>query len=167
MRHVQYLRYLVRHKWFVFVAGLRVGGIPIWRLVIHDWSKFMPCEWCPYAAFFYGNLPDWDRAKIEQPTYPYAKTKQGARDSFDRAWLHHQHLNPHHWQHWTLREDSGVVKVLEMPERLWREMVADWIGAGRAITGKWEAAQWYAKNRDIIQLAPQTRLSVDVHFGDS
>jgi hypothetical protein len=48
-----------------------------------------------------------------------------------------------------------------MPERLWREMVADWMGAGRAITGKWEAAAWYAKNREIIQLAEPTRAKVE------
>jgi len=148
----------------VFVAGLRVGGIPIWRLVIHDWSKFLPCEFGPYANFFYG---EWTPL-VAEPRGPkdYAVAVE-TRNAFDGAWLHHQHLNPHHWQHWVLREDSGAVKLLEMPERLWREMVADWMGAGRAITGKWEAAQWYAKNRDIIQLAPQTRLSVDVHFGDS
>jgi hypothetical protein len=57
-KHWQYLKYVVRHKWFVLVAGLHVGA-PLWRLLIHDWSKFLPCEWRPYAAFFYG-MPDID-----------------------------------------------------------------------------------------------------------
>lgn len=158
MSHWKYFKYLIRHKWFVFVAGLRCG-VPAWRLVIHDWSKFLPCEWFPYARFFYGNLPSWEQAKL-WPGYGGA-TKESAKIQFDVAWLHHQHLNPHHWQHWVLREDSGAVKLLEMPERLWREMVADWMGAGRAITGKWEAAAWYSKNGEIIQLAPQTRIHVE------
>lgn len=110
--HLQYLAYVVRHKWFVFRAGLRTGA-PLWRLLVHDWSKFTPAEWGPYVRKFYGG---WERL-----------------DEFDQAWLHHQHHNPHHWQHWLLREDSGLLKLLRMPDDLVREMVADWMGAGRAI----------------------------------
>lgn len=158
MTHWRYLIYLARHKWFVFVAGLRVGA-PIWRLVIHDWSKFLPCEWFPYVEYFYGrrawlrdNEPDdcrfWELAA------PY-------HAAFDRAWLHHQHRNPHHWQHWILREDDGQVKWLEMPDNFVREMVADWMGAGRAITGRWSADEWFAKNQALIQLHPAVLAKVE------
>lgn len=44
-----------------------------------------------------------------------------------------------------------------MPEKYVREMVADWIGAGRAITGKYEAHSWYQQNKEKIQLHPQTK----------
>jgi hypothetical protein len=57
------------------------------RLIIHDWSKFLPCEWIPYANYFYGDLPDWDHAKVFSPGYPYSGTKQGAAEAFDCAWL--------------------------------------------------------------------------------
>lgn len=134
-KHLKYLSYVTRHKWFVFIAGLKTGA-PLWRLVIHDWSKFLPCEWFPYVEHFYGDK------------YP--------QQDFDRAWLHHQHLNPHHWQHWRLKEDGGEEKFLKMPEHFAREMVADWMGAGRAIAGKWEARDWYAKNRVKILLHPET-----------
>ena len=158
--HFKYAKYLIRHKWFVFVAGLRTKA-PLWRLVIHDWSKFLPCEWRPYARYFYGNLPDWDIVKRQIPSYSYNGTKQAASVAFDMAWLHHQHRNPHHWQHWVLREDSGATKLLPMPENFVREMVADWMGAGRAITGKWETAAWYEKNREKIQLNESTREKVE------
>lgn len=59
-----YLRYVIRHKWFVLIAGLRVGA-PLWRLIIHDWSKFLPCEWRPYAKFFYGMPKVGDRVFID------------------------------------------------------------------------------------------------------
>ena len=36
-------------------------------------------------------------------------------------------------------------------------MVADWMGAGRAITGKWDVAGWYADNWRKIHLRPETR----------
>jgi hypothetical protein len=141
--HLQYANYVVRHKAFVFKAGLRTHA-PIWRLVIHDWSKLTLAEWGPYVDSFYRD-----------------RKAAGVRERFDAAWLHHQHHNPHHWQHWVLREDSGATKVIEMPSGLVREMVADWMGAGRAITGRWDVAGWYAQNREKILLAPGTRVLVD------
>lgn len=159
-KHWQYAKYLARHKWFVFVAGLRVGGIPLWRLVIHDWSKFLPCEWFAYVDYFYG-----ERLRLlnEEPDdFRFWNAAQKYYDAFDRAWLHHQHANPHHWQHWVLRSDDGKTEYLEMPDSTAREMVADWCGAGRAVTGKWEVWLWYAKNRERILLHERTRKLVDV-----
>ena len=116
--HLRYGSYVARHKWFVLRAGLKTKA-PLWRLLIHDWSKMTPAEWGPYVRSFYGPQPRTDAAKC----------------AFNAAWLHHQHHNPHHWQHWLLREDRGDLKMLAMPERFVREMVADWMGAGRAIGG--------------------------------
>ena len=157
MKHWKYLRYVARHKWFVLVAGLKTGA-PLWRLLIHDWSKFLPCEWFPYVEYFYG-----EKARLQKEEWDdsrYWPLAQKYYDAFDRAWLHHQHASPHHWQHWILQEDSGAVKILEMPLPLVREMVADWMGAGRAITGQWGARDWYAKNESQIQLHPSTKALV-------
>ena len=148
--HLRYARYVARHKWFVFRAGLRVGA-PLWRLLIHDWSKLTPAEWTPYVRSFYGSQ---------------GRTPE-VRAAFDRAWLHHQHRNPHHWQHWLLREDDGDTNVLPMPPKLAREMVADWMGAGRAITGRWAAAEWYVQNAHRIVLADETRVQVEALLGIS
>lgn len=138
--HLKYASYVVRHKWFVLLAGLRTGA-PIWRLVIHDWSKLTPAEWFPYVQTFYG------------APRPHA---------FDHAWLHHQHRNPHHWQHWLLREDGGATKTLRMPEKFVREMVADWMGAGRAITGRWDVAGWYYGGAGArMVLHPEVREQVE------
>lgn len=144
--HLRYLGYLVRHKWFVFRAGLWTGA-PVWRLLIHDWSKFLPVEWGAYAWSFYG-------------PWKYKERPEWLVASFDRAWLHHQHRNAHHWQHWVLQEDRGKVTPLPMPEKLIREMVADWMGAGRAITGQWDVEDWYRRNAPRIRLHPETRIRV-------
>jgi hypothetical protein len=146
--HLRYASYVTRHKWFVFRAGLKMR-VPVWRLVIHDWSKLSRAEWTPYVRYFFGPQPRSDEVKA----------------AFDAAWLHHQHRNPHHWQHWLLREDSGNPKLLEMPLPFIREMVADWMGAARAITGRWDITEWYENNRDAIQLAPDTRATVDLLVG--
>lgn len=143
--HLRYLWYVLRHKWFVLVAGWRIG-VPLWQLITHDWSKFLPREWGPYAAYFYSGRP-----------------KMETQAAFDRAWNYHQKQQPHHWQHWVLvtdRDDPRIIP-LAMPERYIREMVADWAGAGRAITGRWEVCEWYQKNRERIYLHPATRDRVE------
>ena len=38
-RHIAYLRYVLRHKYYVWQACRIVGGIPIWRAIFHDWDK--------------------------------------------------------------------------------------------------------------------------------
>lgn len=153
--HLRYASYVARHKWFVFLAGRKTGA-PLWRLVIHDWSKLTPAEWFPYVQTFYGRaLPHGEERAHMRIPWGYGQ------EAFDAAWLHHQHRNPHHWQHWVLREDDGPVKTLQMPEPLAREMVADWMGAGRAITGRWDVAGWYAENAHRQELHPETRDLVD------
>jgi Family of unknown function (DUF5662) len=156
--HLRYASYVVRHKWFVFYAGFDLGA-PLWRLVIHDWSKLTQGEWGPYVRKFYGNWGvayGWDDADA---------IKARVDAAYSRAWLRHQHRNPHHWQHWLLREDDGPTVALRMPSKLVREMVADWMGAGRAITGRWEVTDWYAKNASKIVLHPATRDEVEELLG--
>lgn len=165
--HLHYAGYVLRHKWFVFRAGLKTGA-PWWRLVIHDWSKLTPAEWFPYVQYFYGHDDEYYREAWRHNVFRRLPFGHRLRDpqAFDAAWLHHQHRNPHHWQAWLLREDDGPTKVLRMPDDLTREMVADWMGAGRVITGRWEVAEWYAANRHKITLHPDTEALVDRLLAD-
>ena len=85
---------------------------------------------------------------------------------FACAWLHHQNLNPHHWEYWIARsahtrggyEDNDP---LPMPEPYIREMVADWLGAARAYEGKYpetlEGWNWLRENWNKIQMHYQSR----------
>jgi hypothetical protein len=50
--HLRYASYVTRHKWFVFRAGLKTRA-PLWRLLIHDWSKLSRAEWTPYVWSFW------------------------------------------------------------------------------------------------------------------
>jgi len=146
-KYIKYLSYIARHKYWVFVAGIKTR-VPIWQLLIHDLSKFGFKEFSPYVELFYGG---------------YNKTcvPDSIREDFDKAWLHHQNVNPHHWQHWVLLDDSGEIKALPMPTEYIREMVADWAGAGKSITGRWEIAEWYENNKNIMRLHPSTRAFVE------
>src|SRR3990167_874121 len=143
--HLAYLRYVLRHKWYVFIA-CRACGVPLWQAIIHDWNKFLPSEWFPYVGTFYA--PDGSKRYVEGPR-------------FAEAWNHHQKRAPHHWQYWLLTWDRGDTEPIPMPERYMREMVADWWGAGRAITGRWEAHLWYEKNKDVIRIHKNTRCAME------
>lgn len=145
-KHLKYLSYVIRHKWFVFLACCSRGII--WQGIVHDWSKFLPSEWMAYVEFFNGDPLFHDTAKVN--------------DAFDVAWLKHQHRSPHHWQHWVLRNDDGTTVCIEMPRRYVLEMLCDWEGAGRAIMGRSASTPaWYAKNREQILLHSNTRTIVD------
>ena len=154
MKNWQYLKYLLRHKWFVFLACCR-QGIPL-AGIIHDWSKFLPDEWIGYTNYFYGGVRKHHRGEIRE------RTK--VDDAFDVSWLLHQKRSPHHWQYWILHNDTGVTKILEMPDRYRREMLADWEGAGKAM-GKSDLKTWYLKNALRISLAPETRRWVEKQLG--
>lgn len=154
--HLAYLRYVLRHKWHVFVAGWHLS-VPLWQLLIHDWTKFLPREWFPYVAYFYG------RGGREAHAKSGGMYRPGSDFAFDIAWNHHQKRNPHHWQYWLLTRDTDEPQLiaLPMPERYVREMVADWIGAGAA-QGKPDNWHWYLTNREKMNLHPETRQGAEL-----
>ena len=147
-RYFRYLRYLVRHKYFVFIAGLTTKT-PIWRLLIHDWTKLTPQEFKPYVNFFYPSLKMME-----------TDTTASRKSAFRSAFLHHIHNNLHHFNYWVAVSDDGKTRAQEMPEIYIREMVADWFGAGKGISGKWDADQWYLAHKTML-LAPKTRRRVE------
>ena len=155
----KYFKYVIKHKWFVFIECYKLGQI--WRGIIHDISKFLPDEFIPYARYFYGNWPT--HKEVYQITHDDNFTKEGIQKAFDIAWLRHQHRNPHHWQYWLLQNDDGDSKRLPMSMTYIKEMVADWKGAGRTITGinnPQECKDWYNKNKDKIRVNPDTEFYV-------
>ena len=152
--HLAYLKYVLKHKWFVFLECCKLG-IP-WLGIVHDWSKFRPSEWLPYVRYFYGTWPEAPDVWRWCPHYT-GPTKQSVQSDFDYAWLLHQRRNAHHWQYWILIQDEDEDRVLPMPDHYRREMLADWRGAGRAITGKDNTQSWYKSHKDKMQLHPETR----------
>ena len=142
-KHWRNLCYLVRHKWHVYKAG-RALGVGRLQLLIHDWSKLLPIEWCAYADYFFGGDPRKNAFHVP------GQRKDSVAVAFDRAWAHHLRKNPHHWQFY-----DGA----EMPAKYALEMVADWIGAGAAQgkTAPTHVFNWYNENKDRIVLHPHTR----------
>lgn len=145
------------HKGFVFRAGLHTKA-PLWRLVIHDWTKFTPSEAPHYGRRQFGSADD--------------------ALGFAYAWNHHQR-HPHHWEAWipiTAHFLSSIEagKPLPMPEWAVREMVADWLGATRAYQGFWPATlegwKWLHGARPSMKLHDDTQKTLDAvlaeYFGN-
>lgn len=156
---MRYIKLILKHKWFVFLACLRLGGIPFWRAIFHDFSKLTPVELLPYNRHFFGD--------------------KGDPAGFARALLHHWNANPHHYQYWIDRPDhsshyrkifqeSGIVQdgAFEMPETYVREMVADWMGATRVHTASWDMSDWLKANLPLMRLHPRTRQRVVSILGE-
>ena len=137
----KYLDGLKAHVAFVFEAAELIG-VPREWIFSHDHSKWSDAELEPYAHGFGG--------------------EKSNPASFARAWLHHLHANPHHWQHWIFPDHyevsgAGMVNgILPMPRRYYMEMICDWMGASRVYTGSWRMDDWLEKNMGRITLHPTT-----------
>jgi hypothetical protein len=136
-----YKETLILHLKYTREAGYKIG-VRECQLLAHDASKWSELEFPAYAAWFKGT--------------------KGNPDAFARAWLHHIHNNPHHWQYWifsdgyTLERSKVENGVVEMPARFALEMVADWMGASMAYTGDWDIADWLENNMAKIRIHSQT-----------
>lgn len=157
-----YLNSLAEHIRYVRLAGVLLLAQLDWGegddpkgeaavrlphlLGIHDQSKFSDEEFEAAAERFHGGDPNPDR--------------------YGRAWLHHVHANPHHWQHWIFpdgfvpRGTSVEAGVMEMPPEYALEMVADWMGSSMAYTGSWDMTKWLNGNMGRIRLHTKTAACV-------
>jgi len=151
-RYITYLSYVLRHKWFVFLECCKLG-VP-WLGLIHDWSKFRPDEFVPYARHFH--LPDGSKRPKQRDKTGYYKPTDTGDSDFDYAWFLHQKRNKHHWQYWTQPEDGGGLKILPIPKQYAKEMLADWRGAGKA-QGTPNTSVWYHNNSHKLCLDEGTR----------
>ena len=112
----------------------------------HDKSKYEDVEFYPYLCNFYPS----NKNKLNQEEYDY-------------AWLHHQHNNPHHWQHWILREDEGKLKTLDIPDIYIIEMLCDW-SSFRYKNPESTANKWYNDNKDKMLLSENTTQKIEKYL---
>jgi Family of unknown function (DUF5662) len=138
MHHWDNLKYLWIHKWYVWVYGRRLKVSRL-QLLLHDWTKLLPAEWFSDARHHYRK----DLAKT---------------GDFIRGRLHHIHWNKHHWQYWViLNEEDEKPRLVKIPERYIREMVADWQAAGRAKGETHTALEWYMQRKNFIKMHGESR----------
>ena len=110
----------------------------------HDSSKYSPEEYEAYDNYFYGN-----------------KSYEVVQE-FNKAWLHHIHNNPHHWQHWILINDDPKedMKILDMPDIYIIEMICDWWSFSWKKGKLDEIFSWYDERKEYIKLSEETHKKV-------
>ena len=118
----------------------------------HDFSKYRMDEYEPYDNYFY--------------IYKDKRSKE-IIDEFDKAFLHHIHSNPHHWQHWVLMHDdpdnNGKLSIvaMEMPDKFVIEMICDWLSFSIKKNDFREILSWYKEHKDVMILHENTRKRVE------
>jgi hypothetical protein len=146
-----YLKYVVKHRWLVLLAAIELGIL--WRGLVHDLSKFSRAEWGPYKNWFFTDQGSKFNGGF---AWEFGVNEQYHKD-FKQAWLHHIHVNPHHWEYWII---PGKEECLEIPEVYCKEMVADWMGMSRA-RGKADCSAWYESQIEVIKLHPNSRKQIE------
>jgi len=131
-----------------------------WQGITHDISKLLPSEFFPYMEHFFGSKIGISRGRNKTGYFKPVDTGDAA---FDFAWLLHLKRNKHHWQYWCLPDNGGGLKILEMPLKYRKEMLADWRGAGRA-QGTPDTKKWYDINRHKLSLGTETRRWIEAQI---
>lgn len=165
--YLTYLLYVLKHKFYVFQIG-RELGVSFWQLVRHDFSKFKPDEFIPYAKWFYGfSGRPWTSTQegygLENDDIREALDLEREQrfNAFKDALLLHFSRNPHHWNHWLHREEDDTLTAREMPYEYVLEMCADWLASSKGINGDLNKfLDWYTGSRNSMNLHPNTEKHV-------
>jgi len=152
LKHWKTIR--IHRKWvrhYCHIAGIT------WRGITHDLSKYSPTEFFESARYWTGTHSPIEEVKREK--------------GVSRAWLHHRGRNTHHWAYWADNFSEGFV-IHPMPMDDFVEMVCDFLGAGRAYSGKCfsysNERSWWLKERDGGNAAmnPINKKMLDIIFSD-
>lgn len=151
-----YDSYIAEHKqavqraydWMALEIGKELDADALTKTAFnirnHDQSKWSGEEYGPYDIYFYGG-----------------NKSAAVKEAFNRAWLHHIHQNPHHWQHWVLLEDDepdGYI-CIEMPLEYVYEMICDWWSFSWRGGNLLEIFDWWHAHEDM-KLHGKTRAEV-------
>ena len=140
-----HLKTVVTHKHYVFIHCVKAGII--WQGLVHDLSKFSPCEFIPGVRFFQG---DKSPNIGERAEYGYSL-----------AWMHHKGRNRHHFEYWndlslTLKRYAPV----KMPLKYVKEMFCDRVAASKIYQGKnytdAHPLEYFSRAKDHIMIHPKT-----------
>lgn len=138
-KYWDYFKYVMEHKKNVFIECMKEGLIL--HAFTHDLSKFSPLEFFAYANH------DFSSDKYDE--------------KFERAWVHHQKRNKHHWNYWVV--DAYKRKAIRMPTKYVKQMVCDWRAMSRKFGGS--TAEYYLQNKWKMVLHGDTVRQIDRMLG--
>lgn len=124
MQPLAHFKTITHHRHLVCRYCFRLG---LYRQgLLHDLSKYAPCEFWRGAKYYQG--------------YRSPNDAERKRNGVSLAWLHHKGRNRHHFEYWVdynLRGElgSGPVIPVKMPGRYVVEMLMDRIAASKVYAG--------------------------------
>lgn len=164
--YIKYLKYVLEHKKNVFIECIKIAiqhqGKIRRQLIVHafthDLSKFLPCEFIPYAKYFYGNEgveleKNWSYEAISNGQSCLSGKYLKCKNNFDKAWEHHYTHNKHHEDYWIGKTMSYLYMM---------QLIADWKGMSRKFGDT--AQEYYLKNYKKFNMTYQTRLDLEMNL---
>ena len=151
--HWTYLKYVLRHKWFVLIECWKEGLI--WQGIAHDMSKFSRAEWNAYVDKFF------------RDKFPSSVVDT----QFKMAWQHHFMNNPHHWDYWCHEEivhrPGSIIEIepVLMGYEEVLEMICDWRAMSRARSSKRVAERtwdWYIGQKANMKINPINQQQIEL-----
>jgi hypothetical protein len=114
----KHLKTILIHKYWVAKYCFQLGLY--WRGVTHDFSKFHPIEFLESIKYYTGTSSPINECKKDK--------------GYSLAWQHHKGHNSHHYEYWIDLLDIGG-EPIKMPKDDLKELICDWIGAGKTYMG--------------------------------
>lgn len=146
-----HLKKILTHKRWVFKYCAECGLI--WRGITHDLSKFSPTEFFESVKYYRGDESPINACKADK--------------GYSLAWQHHKGRNPHHYEYWIDKVDSGGVSI-KMPLKYLTELICDYLGAARAYLGDdftyIGELEWWKTKRELCKMHPETKAFLDFVF---
>lgn len=159
--YYKYFKYVLEHKKNVFIEGM-IASKEHWNekydkrnnrkiarelfvhAFTHDLSKFLPCEFIPYAKYFYGG-------KEAEKEYKLTGNYLSCKEEFNKAWEHHYKHNKHHPECW-IGQDMHMKYI--------RFMVCDLKAMSRKFSGT--AQEYYLQNYYKWDITHETRHRLEI-----
>ena len=151
----QYEDYITSHSenvnkvWQELCRQTEINTTTDWDITslvkVHDESKYSSEEFDGYRKKFF---PKYDG--------------EGDENLFQRAWNHHQKMNPHHWQYWIMWKPEGSV-ALRMDINYVIEMLCDWTAMSLDF-GQEDVSSWYERGKNEMFLNPETAKAVETNL---
>ena len=114
----KHLHTVNKHRFLVFKLSIK-AGIPF-RGLIHDLSKYSPCEFFESVKYYSGDKSPIRNAKLDI--------------GYSKAWIHHKGRNKHHFEYWY--DKNAPIQAPIIPYKYAVEMVCDTLAAGLTYQGK-------------------------------
>lgn len=163
----KYFKYIMEHKKNVFIECMKIAiqhqGKIRRQLIIHafthDLSKFLPCEFIPYAKWFRSWAGvKWEFKKISSDAFINLMQEEKEKSyhnylkaGFEKAWEHHYKHNKHHEDYWQGKD---------MPYIYLMQLIADWKGMARKFGDT--AQEYYLKNYYKFNITHETRRRLEI-----